>query len=87
MPSLTVVEVDELDQLLSLLAEEPQSEACRNAHEHVQGARQYLLGAMLGECQLNLELARRSAARIPDHDKRAKVERVLGNLLNHELRL
>jgi len=35
----------------------------------------------------NLELARKAAAAIPKPGKRAKVERVLGNLLNHELRL
>ena len=76
----TDTRVDQLDELLKLLTQGPQSEESEMAQEHLQGARTYLLAAMNDEYILNIELAREAIGPIPDDRVRAEALQLLSNL-------
>jgi hypothetical protein len=73
-------DVARLDDMLALLAEVPPSAEVEKVQEHIQGARNYLLGSMPVESDWNLELARHAARYIPDRAARAKVHAMLADL-------
>ena len=49
--------------------------------EHLQSARQYLLGAMPEEYLVNLEWARTALDRVPNGDTRARLGKTIANLI------
>jgi len=74
-------QVNKLDELLAVLAQAPQLEECRNAEEHAQGARTYLLGGMPEEYALNLEMTRKAVSHLSDKNVREKAESILSGLV------
>ncbi len=74
-------ELEQLDQLLAVLAASPECEA-RLVEEHAQFARAYLLGAMPGEYQTNLAMAQDAAGQIPDQTTREKVLSLLDEVIS-----
>ena len=49
--------------------------------EHLQSARQYLLGAMPEEYLVNLEWARTALARVPDGEARSRFDKTIAELI------
>jgi hypothetical protein len=74
-------EVEKLDELLAVLAASPAVES-RLVESHAQFARSYKLGAMPGEYEATLEMARGAAARIPDGAVRARVKEMIQDLIS-----
>jgi len=65
-----------LDELLSELAAETEAH-CDLLREHLETARQYLVGAMPAEYRLNLKLAREILNCISDENLRFKMDRFI----------
>ena len=70
-------QLSKLDQLLEFLADAPEDEECRNAKEHLQSARTYLLGAMPEEFELSLQMAEEAISAIAQRTVRIEAERML----------
>ena len=70
-------QLSKLDQLLEFLAGAPEDEESRNAHEHVQGARTYLLGAMPEEFEQSLRMAEEAISGMALLAVRTDAERLL----------
>jgi hypothetical protein len=70
-------QLSKLDHLLEFLADAPEDEECRNAQEHLQSARTYLLGAMPEEFELSLQMAEDAISAIARRAERIQAERLL----------
>jgi len=70
-----------IDELVALLDEYPHQKECDLPREHLQNAAAYLLGAMLPEYEMNLELARDSLGALSDHRFRTKLHDAINSLL------
>ncbi len=80
MTATAEAQLNKLDELLAVLTQAPKSDECRNAEEHAQGARTYLLGSMPEEYALNLEMTRQAVSEISDKNVREKAESILSGL-------
>lgn len=69
-----------LDDLLAVIGDCAPADEAECAQEHLHGARFYLLGAMPIECELNLELASETLARMNDTEARRKAQKLLASL-------
>jgi hypothetical protein len=80
MTEATLPPVEKLDALLAVVDRcEPADEA-EFAHEHIQEARTYALGAMPQECEWSLTLAQKTLAAMPDTEECARAKRMLADL-------
>jgi hypothetical protein len=70
-------QLSKLDQILEFLADAPEDEECRNAQEHLQSARTYLLGAMPEEFELSLQMAEEAVSAIRRRAVRIRAEGLL----------
>ena len=69
-----------LDEVLALVDHCSPAEEAELAHEHVQQARAYLLGAMPEEFSLNVELAKRTLARMEHTPDCGNAQKILAGL-------
>lgn len=65
MTEATLPGIEELDALLAAVDRCEPADQAEFAHEHIQDARIYVLGAMPRECEWSLELAQRTLAGMP----------------------
>lgn len=73
-------ELQKIDELLVVIDRcSPQDEA-EFAHEHIQEARTYLLGAMPTEFKCTLDLAGKTLARMNDTEARRNAQKILACL-------
>jgi len=80
----TLQKLHKLDELLAVIDSCSPADEAELAHEHAQGARTYLLGAMPNEFRLNLELAQETVARMDDTEAPRKVQKILATLLQRK---
>lgn len=80
MTEATLPPVENLDALLVAVDRCQPSDQAEFAHEHIQEARIYVLGAMPRECEWSLELARKTLASMPASEDRQKAQKMLENL-------
>ena len=80
MWSANLQDLHKLDDLLAVIGDCSPVDEAEFAQEHLHGARTYLLGAMPIECELNLELASETLARMKDMEARRKAQKLLASL-------
>ena len=73
-------DLHKLDDLLAVIGDCSPADEAEFAQEHLHGARNYLLGAMPIELELNLELASETLARMKDTEARRKAQKLLASL-------
>ena len=83
MMTATGSEIKKMDDILAMLERCSASEASNMAHEHIQEARTYLLGAMHSEYKMNLGLALEAVAQMPDDHVRSETENALMSLIDN----
>lgn len=80
MRSVKFQDLHKLDDLLAVIGDCSPADEAEFAQQHLHGARTYLLGAMPIECELNLELASETLARMKDSEARRKAQKLLASL-------
>lgn len=79
-------DIKRLDQLIAKLAGDGagmrSAGPCELLLEHLRAARRDRLGAMSGECRVNLQLAKESVSCISDKSTRSEVKDSLNKLLD-----
>ena len=80
MWSANLQDVHKLDDLLAVIGDCSPADETEFAQEHLRGARTCMLGAMPIECELNLELASETLARMKDTAARRRAQKLLANL-------
>lgn len=80
MWSVKFQDLHKLDDLLAVIGDCSPADEAEFAQQHLHGARTYLLGAMPIECELNLELASETLARMKDSEARRKAQKLLASL-------
>jgi hypothetical protein len=73
-------DVHKLDELLSVVEHCSPADEAECADEHIHSMRTCLLGAMPAESRLNLELARKTLARLDDNEARRKAQKIFASL-------
>lgn len=79
----TSQDLDNLDELLAAIDQCSPADEAEFAHEHINEARTYLLGAMPVEFAVSLELARETLARMNDSEPQRKAQKLLASLLKN----
>lgn len=72
--------LDKLGDLLAVIDRCSPADEAEFAHEHIQGARTYWLGAMPAEFKCNLELARETLARMAHTETCRMAQKILASL-------
>jgi hypothetical protein len=77
-PAATEFDLARLDEMIAALGRFRDVDLLK---EHLQGARQYLMGAMPEEYLLNLEWARQALDTVPDGDIRSHLDDTIAKLI------
>jgi hypothetical protein len=77
-PAVTETDLARLDEMIAALERFRDVDLMK---EHLQAARQYLLGAMPEEYLLNLEWARQALDTVPDDETRSHVDDTITKLI------
>ncbi len=80
MRSANLQGLHKLDDLLAVIGDCSPADETEFAQEHLRGARTCMLGAMPIECELNLELASETVARMKDTAARRRAQKLLASL-------
>ena len=80
MTEATLPAIERLDALLVAIDRCGPADQAEFAHEHIQEARTYALGAMPQECEWNLQLARRTLAHMPASVESKRAQEMLAKL-------
>ncbi|MBZ5603000.1 MAG: hypothetical protein LAO79_11895 [Acidobacteriia bacterium] len=75
--------VDELDAMINEVSDPAESQ-CELLREHLESARNYVLGSMPREYALTLRLAKQMENCIVNPERRERVKHMIESLLAHE---
>jgi hypothetical protein len=78
--SANLQDLRKLDDLLAVIGDCSPADETEFAREHLRSARTCILGAMPIECELNLELASETLARMKDTAARRRAQKLLASL-------